>query len=80
MTDTWHLYRDGRPYSLIVHDRGGPCKVDIHDGHDGPHLGTVWLDRNTHLVGDMMPHVDIALAMAHNGRERNDEGPTDDRE
>lgn len=67
----WRLWRGATPYTLIVFEdvRSGQWDVEIYVEHpnhgdsDTPdlHLETVTLHRNTHIVGDMIPHVERAL-------------------
>ena len=57
-----------RPYTLIVFGPydGPEWDVEIHHGHIGDatisnYLNTHTLRRDTHIVGDMIPYVRIAL-------------------
>jgi hypothetical protein len=67
---TWHLYRDGEPYTLLVYGPylDGDFDVEIYLDHvdeatrNGVELiGTVSLNRDTHIVADCQQAVRIAM-------------------
>lgn len=67
--EPWFLWSGAHPYTLVVFPQGREWDVEIYAGHAIPgdasnselYLDTVTLERGTHIVGDMIPHVEKAL-------------------
>jgi hypothetical protein len=76
--NAWRLWNGAHPYTLVVFEHRGEWDVEIYADHPIPgdaenhefYLDTVTLTRGTHIVGDMIPHVEKALEqriLAENG-------------
>lgn len=69
--EPWYLWRGAHPYTLVVFEypERGEWDVEIYADHAIPgdadnaelYLDTVTLTRGTHIVGDMIPHVEKAI-------------------